>query len=45
VKSVLGFKRLALHARAIIFKNISGKEINIEAPYPEDFERALQSLK
>ncbi len=44
-KSVLNFKRLALHARAITFKNISGKEIKIEAPYPEDFAEAVSSIK
>ncbi len=43
--SLLGFNRLALHARAITFKNVSGKEIKVEAPYPEDFMRAIQSLE
>ena len=38
---LLGFKRLALHARKITFKNAKGVEISIEAPYPEDFRRAL----
>jgi 23S rRNA-/tRNA-specific pseudouridylate synthase len=37
---LLGFKRLALHARVLSFKDIAGKKISVEAPYPEDFERA-----
>ena len=41
---LLGFNRLALHARAIIFKNVSGKQIAIEAPYPEDFVKAIDTL-
>jgi 23S rRNA pseudouridine1911/1915/1917 synthase len=40
----LGFKRLALHARSIKFKNVKGEEISIEAPYPEDFEKALKNI-
>ncbi|MGB3922046.1 MAG: RluA family pseudouridine synthase [Minisyncoccia bacterium] len=44
-KSILGFKRLALHARAVTFKNLSGQEVAVEAPYPEDFEQALSGLK
>ena len=41
---LLSFNRLALHARAIIFKNVSGKQIAIEAPYPEDFVKAIDTL-
>jgi len=26
-------------------ENVSGKEIKVEAPYPEDFMRAIQSLE
>lgn len=44
-KHILNFKRLALHARAVTFKNILGKEISVEAPYPEDFLAALSNLK
>lgn len=38
---LLGFKRLALHARALSFKDITGKKISVEASYPEDFEKAV----
>jgi 23S rRNA pseudouridine1911/1915/1917 synthase len=38
---LLGFNRLALHARAITFKAVSDKPVTIEAPYPEDFQHAL----
>lgn len=38
---ILGFERLALHSRTIKFKNLEGKEIEVLAPYPEDFSRAL----
>jgi 23S rRNA-/tRNA-specific pseudouridylate synthase len=40
--SLLGFDRLALHAKSIKFSNVSGKEISVEAPYPEDFKRAIE---
>lgn len=40
-KPLLGFKRLALHARSITFKSLENKEITVEAPYPADFEFAL----
>lgn len=38
---LLGFERLALHARKILFTNLKGGKITIEAPYPSDFEHAL----
>jgi len=38
------FNRLALHARTITFKNVSGEKISINAPYPEDFQKALKIL-
>src|SRR3989344_4327762 len=42
----LGFKRLALHSRAISFLlSSSGKRILVEAPYPKDFKEALKSFK
>lgn len=41
----LGFNRVALHARAITFKNLKGKEIIVEAPIPRDFKKALTLLK
>ena len=44
-RELLGFKRLALHARAVTFRNILGKEITVEALYPEDFEKAISNIK
>lgn len=41
---LLGFKRLALHARAISFNNLKGEKVSLEAPYPEDFQNALKEL-
>ena len=43
-KGVLGFERLALHAKSVSFKNLSGEEIYISAPYPEDFTKAFKTL-
>ena len=40
----LGFNRLALHARAITFKTVNGRKVTIEAPYPEDFQKAIKTL-
>jgi 23S rRNA pseudouridine1911/1915/1917 synthase len=40
--SLLGFSRLALHARSISFQDLAGKIHIIKAPYPEDFERAIE---
>jgi 23S rRNA pseudouridine1911/1915/1917 synthase len=40
----LGFTRLALHARSITFKNTSGESVTVEAPYPEDFQNALENI-
>ena len=37
---VLGFDRLALHASKIVFE-LQGEEIAAEAPFPEDFKKAL----
>ena len=39
---VLGFKRLALHSRAVSFLLMNGKRITVEAPYPKDFEEAIK---
>lgn len=41
---LLGFKRLALHARFLKFENCQGKLVEIEAPYPPDFEFALSQF-
>ena len=38
---LLGFPRLALHARAITFDKVGHKKITVEAPYPEDFVKAM----
>ena len=43
--SLLGFERLALHARSITFKTVSGKKVTIEAPYPEDFMKAIDIIR
>ncbi len=37
----LGFKRVALHARRISFVSINGEKVDVEAPYPTDFDTAL----
>jgi 23S rRNA pseudouridine1911/1915/1917 synthase len=42
--NVLGFDRLALHARAILFENLNGEKVSIEAPYPADFQQALDNM-
>lgn len=39
---LLGFERLALHAKAVTFKTLKGEKVNVEAPYPEDFKKALK---
>lgn len=38
---VLGFTRVALHAKKISFLGIAGEKIAVEAPYPPDFIVAL----
>ncbi|MEK7227370.1 MAG: RluA family pseudouridine synthase [Patescibacteria group bacterium] len=38
------FKRLALHARQIKFKNTQGEVVTIKAPYPADFQQAVDML-
>jgi RluA family pseudouridine synthase len=42
--SLLGFTRLALHARDISFIGVDGMSVFAEAPYPADFENALKNL-
>jgi len=44
-KQQLGFKRTALHAKELEIKLPSGKLLNITAPYPEDFEEAINKVK
>ncbi len=41
-EKMLGFDRLALHARKIEFSDPSGKTVNYEAEYPADFVHALE---
>ncbi len=42
-REALGFTRVALHARKISLKSQDGQQIEVEAPYPEDFSTALAS--
>ncbi|HEY4498981.1 MAG TPA: RluA family pseudouridine synthase [Candidatus Paceibacterota bacterium] len=44
-RTALGFERTALHARSIKFMGRGGKEIEVVAPYPDDFTHALELLK
>ncbi len=37
--------RVALHARQIAFKNLSGEVIEVEAPYPKDFAVLVKLLR
>ncbi len=39
-----GFNRLALHARSIAFTDTNGDTIQVVAPYPPDFEHAVNSI-
>ena len=41
---LLNFERLALHARKIVFKNTQGERVEVLAPYPEDFRRAIAKV-
>lgn len=43
-EKLLDFERLALHARTVKFKNTKGESITVEAPYPEDFQKALDII-
>ena len=42
---LLGFTRLALHARSLAVTLPSGKTLSVEAPYPTDFTHALKNLE
>jgi 23S rRNA pseudouridine1911/1915/1917 synthase len=42
---VLGFNRVALHARKLTLPYPEGKEMIFEAPYPADFQAALDTFK
>ena len=39
------FRRVALHSRSIEFQDLQGKNLKIEAPYPNDFEVFIKILK
>lgn len=39
---LLGFERLALHARSITFKTLNNEDKTVMAPYPADFEKAME---
>lgn len=43
--SALGFTRLALHAKSLTFRTPKGTLITVEAPFPPDFEHALQEFR
>ncbi|MBX4189340.1 RluA family pseudouridine synthase [Candidatus Parcubacteria bacterium] len=42
--ALLGFYRLALHAREITFNDLNGEIHTIQAAYPEDFQKALENI-
>lgn len=42
--SVYGFKRLALHAKRLIFNDLKGGLIEVEAPFPADFKDAMGEI-
>lgn len=39
-----GFTRVALHARSLEFTDMNGKKVVVEAPYPEDFQKAVTEI-
>lgn len=44
-KNILGFERLALHSYEISFKGLEGDSHVINAPYPDDFNKAYSLLQ
>ncbi len=42
--ALLGFERLALHAKQISFKDTKGERKVVLAPYPDDFRQALDRV-
>ena len=40
----LGFERLALHARSLMFSLLNGENVAVEADLPEDFQKAVEIL-
>lgn len=43
-ESLLGFNRLALHAKSLTFKDLKGETHTVVAPYPEDFKHAMDTM-
>ena len=41
----LGFERTALHSREVTFTGLDSTKHKVEAPYPEDFSRAIKLLQ
>lgn len=41
---MLGFKRLALHAREITFRDTKGEPHTVSAPFPQDFINAFDTI-
>jgi 23S rRNA pseudouridine1911/1915/1917 synthase len=44
-EAILGFERLALHAREITFTDLTGDKKTLTAQYPNDFEEAIKVAK
>lgn len=38
-------KRMALHAKALVFRNITGVMVKVEVPYPKDFKALVRQLE
>lgn len=45
MEPLFGFKRHALHAEQITFKDLSGTPITVKAPFPPDFVKAEKEIK
>ncbi len=43
--SFLGFNRTALHAKNLSFIDLNNNNVAFEAPYPDDFDRAISLIK
>lgn len=41
----LGFTRTALHSKEVTFTSINGENHTISAPYPDDFQKAINMLQ
>ena len=42
--SILGFDRLALHARQVVLEDMNGDKQTLVADFPEDFKSAFQQI-